>query len=223
MATSKLFVPLAEEYIKNGMLEEAIQVLQEGLKLHPNYLGARVSLGKVYLQKGMVTEAVGEFEKVVQVSPDNIYSHKHLARLYRDTGRIQDAVSACETILVFVPKDQEATTLLTELLSPVRPPDPSPGVAPEMAPLSSDLPPSTEEKIDFISDWEIVEDDPVKSDTLPEIAVGEKTGLKTETDLPLEEEPFETETLADLYMAQGERIRGTAVYRKLLDQDPENE
>ena len=55
--SSKLFFPLAEEYIKCNMLEEAIIVLTDGLKTHPGFHAARVSLGKVYLQKGRAGEA----------------------------------------------------------------------------------------------------------------------------------------------------------------------
>ncbi|MEK7789333.1 MAG: hypothetical protein AAB283_05390, partial [Planctomycetota bacterium] len=43
---SKLFVPLAEEYRKKGMLDEAISVLMTGITSQPGYTSARVSLGK---------------------------------------------------------------------------------------------------------------------------------------------------------------------------------
>lgn len=48
---SKLFVPLAEEYRKIGMLDEAVSVLLKGLENQPNYMTARVALGKIYLEK----------------------------------------------------------------------------------------------------------------------------------------------------------------------------
>ncbi|HKZ57404.1 MAG TPA: hypothetical protein VJ024_06855, partial [Thermodesulfovibrionales bacterium] len=63
--SSKLFVPLAEEYKKAGMFEEAVDVLMKGLERHPNYMSARVSLGKIYIEKEMLNEAGQEFEKVV--------------------------------------------------------------------------------------------------------------------------------------------------------------
>jgi tetratricopeptide (TPR) repeat protein len=49
---SKLFVPLAEEYKKAGMFDEAIDALILGLERQPNYLSARVSLGKIYIERG---------------------------------------------------------------------------------------------------------------------------------------------------------------------------
>ncbi|MDC4226532.1 MAG: hypothetical protein MPW15_20355 [Candidatus Manganitrophus sp.] len=55
--TSRLFVPLAEEYLKCDMVDEAIIVLVEGIKNHPSYVAARVMLGKIYLQKNQIPEA----------------------------------------------------------------------------------------------------------------------------------------------------------------------
>src|SRR4030043_117932 len=79
---SKLFVPLAEEYKKIGMLDEAIETLSMGLKRHPSYMSAHVSLGKIYLDKNMLDEASAEFEKVIHTIPDNLYAHKRLAEIY---------------------------------------------------------------------------------------------------------------------------------------------
>src|SRR5512135_3267323 len=81
---SKLFVPLAEEYKKAGMLDEAVDVLTKGLETQPSYLSARVSLGKIYIDRGMLDEARAEFEKVITVIPDNLYAHKKLAEISKD-------------------------------------------------------------------------------------------------------------------------------------------
>ena len=89
---SKLFVPLAEEYKKAGMLDEAIDVLTKGLESQPAYLSARVSLGKIYIEKGMLDEARTEFEKVISVIPDNLYAHKKLAEIYKDRGQKEEAI-----------------------------------------------------------------------------------------------------------------------------------
>ena len=113
--SSKLFFPLAEEYIKCNMLEEAIIVLTDGLKTHPGFHAARVSLGKVYLQKGRVGEAKTEFEKVVTQNPDNIMAQKKLAFIYREDGNIEKAQQICKAILLSNPKDLELKSLLAEL------------------------------------------------------------------------------------------------------------
>lgn len=121
--SSRLFLPLAEEYVKCGMLEEAIATLEEGLKSHPDYVSARVSLGKVYVQKGMVAEAKREFERVVMVHPDNLVAHRKLAHIYKEEGEREKARESALLIVNSNPQDGEMKQLLQELeTAPVAPP-----------------------------------------------------------------------------------------------------
>ena len=112
---SKLYVPLAEEYRKEGMLDEAIEVLRKGLEKQPGYMSARVLLGKIYLEKGQMNEARAEFESVVKSIPDNLYAHKKLAEIYRDTGEKNLAIKAFRTFLKLNPMDEEALNSLQVL------------------------------------------------------------------------------------------------------------
>jgi len=112
---SKLFVPLAEEYKKAGMYDEATAVLAKGLEKQPGYLSARVSLGKIYLERGLPDKARSEFEKVIEAIPDNLYAHKKLAEIYKDLGERDNAVKEFKTVLRLNPADEWASTTLTEI------------------------------------------------------------------------------------------------------------
>jgi tetratricopeptide (TPR) repeat protein len=112
--SSKLFVPLAEEYVKSGLLDEAMSVLKEGLQIHPTYLTARVSLGKVYLQKGLISDAKGEFEGVIKLNPDNLLAHRKLAKIYKDEGHLEASKASCNVVLSQSPADKEMKALLAE-------------------------------------------------------------------------------------------------------------
>ena len=114
---SKLFLPLAEEYRKESMLDEAIDVLQAGLEKHQAYTSARVLLGKIYLEKGMLAEARNEFESVIATVPDNLFAHKKLSDIYRDTGETDRAITALQAILRLNPMDEETLTNLKALES----------------------------------------------------------------------------------------------------------
>lgn len=114
---SKLFVPLAEEYRKEGMLDEAIGVLLSGVEKQPGYMSARVSLGKIYVEKEMLKEAQAEFEQVIKSIPDNLYAHKKLADIYRATGDAQQAIRSYKTVLKLNAMDEEALMSLSELES----------------------------------------------------------------------------------------------------------
>jgi tetratricopeptide (TPR) repeat protein len=112
---SKLFVPLAEEYKKAGMLDEAIAVLTGGLETQPGYLSARVSLGKIFIERGMLHEARTEFEKVIASIPDNLYAHKKLAEIYGDLGDKDKASREFRTVLKLNPLDDWAAASLAEM------------------------------------------------------------------------------------------------------------
>ena len=112
---STLFFPLAEEYRKCDMLDEAIILLTDGLKNHPNFLSARVSLGKIYLQKGLAKEAKLEFEKVIKSAPDNLLAQKKLTLIYRDEGDQEKTLESCRRLLLLNPNDEEIKKLRSEL------------------------------------------------------------------------------------------------------------
>lgn len=112
---SKLFVPLAEEYKKEGMLDEAISVLLRGIERQPGYMSARVSLGKIYLEKGMMNQARSEFENVIKSIPDNLYAHKKLAEIYRDLGEKELSIGSYKTVLKLNALDDDAISHLRDL------------------------------------------------------------------------------------------------------------
>lgn len=112
---SRSFVPLAEEYRKEGMLDEAVNVLLTGLEKQPGYTTARVSLGKIYYEKGMLDEARSAFEEVIKSVPDNLYSYKKLAEIYRDTGEKDLAIKSFKTVLKLNPMDEDAFNQLNDI------------------------------------------------------------------------------------------------------------
>ena len=118
---SKLFLPLAEEYRKEGMLDEAVDVLQNGIDRHAAYTSARVLLGKIYLEKGMLDEAKNEFESVVKTVPDNLFAYKKLAEIYRNTGEAELAIKAFKSILKLNPMDEETINSLRDVEAVVSP------------------------------------------------------------------------------------------------------
>jgi tetratricopeptide (TPR) repeat protein len=112
---SKLFVPLAEEYKKAGMVDEAINLLIQGLEKQPNYLSARVSLGKIYMGKGLLNEARDEFQKVIAIIPDNLYAHKKLAEIYQELGERDNAMKELHSVLNLNPTDEWAVSSLSAI------------------------------------------------------------------------------------------------------------
>ena len=243
--TSKLFFPLAEEYTKVGRLHEAIALLRSGIKAHPDFLGARVALGKALLSKGQVSEAKREFEQVVTANPDNLMAHKKLAAIYAKEGDKRKALASCELILAVSPNDVEAVRLRAEVgsLPDVSPEDEatvksqvSAVPSPEAEATVMDRGPAADES----AEPTVVEPTLVARDGMAaEIAEAtEVMQLPTKTPPAAAEPPIQrvadtagdesavadeelaTVSLADLYIAQGHYQHGIAVYRRLLERTP---
>jgi tetratricopeptide (TPR) repeat protein len=119
--SSKLFVPLAEEYRKAGMLDEAVKVLKDGLGRQPKHTSARVALGKIYLEQGLLDEARAEFEAVVSSIPDNLFARRKLADILKQKGETLAAIEQYRRVLKLNPMDEEAQSILEDLSKPPAP------------------------------------------------------------------------------------------------------
>src|SRR5690242_10047088 len=112
---SKAFLPLAEEYCKVGMWEEAVSVLEDGLKYYPAFITAMVVLGRAYDQLNQPIKARAVLEGAVKLSPENLRAHRTLIKIYASQGLKQEAMSSCRVILSMNPKDEEALAVQASL------------------------------------------------------------------------------------------------------------
>ena len=75
------FAALAEEYRRAGMLDEAIGACRTGLRRHPAYVSARVTLGTALIEAGQLDEAAAELETVLRTAPENLAALRGLAHI----------------------------------------------------------------------------------------------------------------------------------------------
>jgi tetratricopeptide (TPR) repeat protein len=115
---SKVFLPLAEEYCKVGMWEEAVSVLEEGLKYYPGFITAMVALGRAYDQLNQPTKARAVLEGAVKLSPDNLRAHRTLIKIYQAQGLTDEVLRSCSVILTMNPRDEEALSIQASLRVP---------------------------------------------------------------------------------------------------------
>jgi len=88
---SKAFLPLAEEYCKVGMWEEAVSVLEDGLRYYPGFITAMVVLGRAYDQLNQPTKARAVLEGAIKLSPENLRAHRTLIKIYAAQGLKEDS------------------------------------------------------------------------------------------------------------------------------------
>jgi tetratricopeptide (TPR) repeat protein len=108
---SKVFMPLAEEYGKAGMWQEAAGVLEDGLKFYPGFITAMVALGRAYDQMGQTTKAKAILEESIKLSPENLRAHRTLIKIYQSQGQNEAALQSCAVILAVNPRDEEVLSV----------------------------------------------------------------------------------------------------------------
>lgn len=91
------FAALAEEYRHAGRFRDAIDVCRAGLRRHPVYLSARVTLARTLLEVGEYDEARRELQYVLQVAPDNGAALQALDEVGRRAAAGPAAVAGLET------------------------------------------------------------------------------------------------------------------------------
>lgn len=158
---SKMFLPLAEAYIKADMWQEAAAVLEDGLAVYPNFVTAMAALGRVYDQLGQSAKAKAILEGVVKQSPDNLRAHRILVKLFNAEGQAEAALRSCHALLVANPHDEEALSIKRSITG-----------------ASDDITKSTGEKRRADTDIK-PEPEPVKK-TIPAAALQEQTALATD-------------------------------------------
>ena len=117
---SKVFMPLADEYGKAGMWQEAAVVLEDGLKLYPGFITAMVALGRAYDHMGEAMKAQAILEESVKLSPENLRAHRTLIKIYQSQGLNESALQSCAVILTVNPRDEEALLVQSALGGPLK-------------------------------------------------------------------------------------------------------
>ncbi len=150
---SKAFLPLAEEYSKVGMWEEAVAVLEDGLKYYPGFITAMVALGRAYDQLNQPNKARAVLEGAVKLSPENLRAHRTLIKIYAAQGLTDAAIQSCNVILAMNSRDEEALSLQASLgvpakSEPVQPEPPVPIQAKSLAQEQSALFAESVEQVD---------------------------------------------------------------------------
>jgi len=212
---STMFVPLADEYRKQGLLEEATETLKKGLMNQPLYTTGRVALGKVLMERSMFQEAREEFERVLDAMPENIVARKKLAEIYSGIGRPDLAREHEQVVSGLMPPPSKKET---------RAPDE--GANPEAAELRPDSVIASPLGSGYAEDYP--DDEKLNPGSLDlemepgpgsEAASGRASGEEGTPEAVIE---IATESMADVYISQNLYDKAMEVLLKLEKQAPES-
>jgi tetratricopeptide (TPR) repeat protein len=130
------FASLAEEYRRSARFEEAVEASRAGLRFHPTYVSARVTLGRSLMELGLFDQAERELQVVARSTPDNLAARRALGDLYWREGQLPQALEQIRLAANLAPGDGELFELVRELeleVAALEPPVLEPAV-PEVEP-----------------------------------------------------------------------------------------
>lgn len=102
---SRVFAPLAETYRKLGMLDEAIEILQKGIKIHPSYVLGYIVLANCHYDLQNYEIAYNTIRSFVQGNLENLSLQKLFAKTCMQLGYLDEALNTYKNLLLINPKD----------------------------------------------------------------------------------------------------------------------
>ncbi len=111
---SRIYVPLADLLLKNGELEEALILLEDGLSRNPGHQAAMVVLGQTLLQAGRQNHGVKVLQRVLDLSPDNFVVLRTLAENFLHRDAFTHALPLLEHLVEIEPEQLEWPKLLAD-------------------------------------------------------------------------------------------------------------
>jgi len=109
------FAPLADAYRKAGLIDNAIDLCQAGLQLHPDYVSGHIVHGRCLVDKKDDVGAEAVFRRVLDLDPENILSLKVLAEIAERNERFDHAVDWLNRLLLADPMNGEAADGLSRV------------------------------------------------------------------------------------------------------------
>ncbi len=109
---SILFARLADYYLKQKRINEALQLCSQGIENNPDYITGNYILAKIYMTMGEHEQAEAEFKKVISHDRYYLSAHKHLGDMMVKIGWENKAINHYKDILQLDPLEEEAVQML---------------------------------------------------------------------------------------------------------------
>ena len=113
--SSRIFAPLAESYRKLGLLQEAFDILNKGIKQHPDYPMGYLVLAYCYFDKNNFDLAYNTLRPLIAQNRDNIKLQKLFGEVCVKTNRPAEALETFKYLLFINPKDKSVAERVKEL------------------------------------------------------------------------------------------------------------
>ncbi len=217
---SLVFVSLAEAYRVHGMLDQALEICEEGLEHHPYLSSARMLRARIFFDLKRFADCLEQLSEILKQNPENFRALKLRTEVFIHLGQKKRAYDALNHILVLFPQDKESVLALEKIEN-------------ELVPIKQKISPTLIARVssDFQASRGSIKDyrmakleeqyfaEPV---VVPSALIG--SSIESSSVVDQEEDPaFATKTIAELYLRQGLKKKAALVLRKMLQDNPSDE
>jgi len=112
---SRVFAPLAEYYRKNGLLTQAIDTLNLGIKHNPSYVLGHLGLSFCYFDNGDYKRSYDILRPLIDSNRDNIRMLRLFSDVCLELKKSEEALQNLKYLLFINPKDQDAAEKVAAL------------------------------------------------------------------------------------------------------------
>jgi tetratricopeptide (TPR) repeat protein len=200
-------VGLAKVYGETNQLDKAIELWEKAVSLEPDRMELHFHLGFCYNAKGRLDDAIAQWKEAVRLQPEMVQPYLQLGNAYEDKGQYQEAISAFKEAIHLNPRYVLALYNLGHLYKKLG---------------------RTDEAMEHFK--QAIEINPNFADAYNSLG-----WLYSQEDINLDEgiqlvkkalELDETngaywDTLAELYIKKGKLERAREIFRRMIQQEPE--
>ena len=111
---SRVFAPLADLLRQAGRWEDALELLEDGLGRHPDYVSALVIKGRTLVDAGRMDQARLVLARVLELDAENFVVLRLLTEDARSREAWEEAIPLLEKLVVLDPDDERWPGALAE-------------------------------------------------------------------------------------------------------------
>lgn len=100
-------VRLAAEFLKKGLVSEAMEQAEEGVNLDPSSALSRNLLASLYSAVKMFDKALEQYREIAKLTPQDVEPHLFIGALYAEMGKYEESIKYFEKVATTAPEAQK--------------------------------------------------------------------------------------------------------------------
>jgi len=97
--SSQVYLRLAAEYVKIGLMSQALEYAEQAVAKNPKHVEARLLVGGIYSSMKAYDKAIAQYEEILKANPENTDAPLYLGAVFSEQKKYEKAVRYFESLL----------------------------------------------------------------------------------------------------------------------------